>query len=66
MKHGDTAVLKIRGELYKGTIEERMLGQWPEKRSGLFFTRPLYFPYLISNIHGNIGETDLGEIEVLL
>lgn len=36
MKHGDKITMDISGEKYEGHIEERMLGQWPDKREALF------------------------------
>jgi hypothetical protein len=34
-KHGDKIEITIDGQTIKGHIEERLLGQWPEKRSAL-------------------------------
>lgn len=60
MEHGDHAVVECRGELYEGTIERRMIGQWPCKDEALFFVRPLYFPWMIKD-----GQTDIGPVRIV-
>lgn len=61
MRHGDRAVMECEKELYDGTIERRILGQWPYKEEAFFFVRPLYLPYRINSKM----ETDLGRVTVL-
>lgn len=36
MTHGEKINITINGVVIPGHIEERLLGQWPEKRTGLF------------------------------
>lgn len=36
LKHNDPIIVTINGEDFMGLIEERMLGQWPDTRTGLF------------------------------
>lgn len=58
-KHGDKLILDVSGTKYDGHIEERMLNQWPDKRSYLFVivdnTPVPHFPIQLKNFQENYG-----------
>lgn len=68
LKHGDKVVATVNGvhksDQYNAHIEDRMLNQWPDKRSALFVVIDSDFPHFpirLDDFLSNYGSISISE-----